>query len=80
MDKGEETADDEMQKTVTFVKRVGDWGHLYGRESCMRCQGNPSECGCLDVNFERKGTGSKREGTGELEFWRTSGTVRLWTR
>ena len=72
MDKGEETADDEMSENSDVRETCGDLGHLYGPESCMRCQGNPLR--------SQQQAREKGKATSELEFWRTSGIVRLWTR
>ena len=52
----------------------GDFRHLYGPESCARCQQNPFECGCFDVNFESKGR-EKRER--ERASWNLEGEMGL---
>ena len=61
MDEGGKTVDDMMSEDSDVRERGGEWGHLYGPESCTGCQGNPFECGCLDVNLESKGARSRRK-------------------
>ena len=51
-DEGEDTVDDRMSEGSEVREMREDFRHLYGPESCARCQQNPFECGCFDVNFE----------------------------
>ena len=66
------------RKTVTFVKR-GEIGDIFtARRVARDARGTLFECGCLDVNFERKGASSRREERErERANWNSAGQVGL---
>ena len=76
-DEEEETVDDKVSEGSEVREMRRDFRHLCP-ESCARCQQNPFECGCLDVNFESRRARDRREkGERERASWNLKGQMGL---